>query len=120
MNPEVTSYIDGLQPWQAEICTALRDGIHATVPGVQERLQYRKPHFLKDGKYLAVLSPAKAQVTVTVFNATAIDAPDGYFDGGGPPDRQSVKIREGQAFDYALLAGLVAQAAGAGAGANTP
>lgn len=111
MNPDVTQYIATLQPWQAEICSAIRDRIHRAVPDVQERLQYKKPHFLKDGHYLAVLSPAKAQVTLTVFNATDLDAPDGLFDAGGPPERKTVKIKEGQEVDYDLLAQLVGQAA---------
>ncbi len=111
MNPEVTEHIENLQPWQAEICNAIRDRIHQSVPDVQERLQYKKPHFLKDGKYLAVLSSAKAQVTLTVFNATDMDAPEGVFEAGGPPERRTVRIKEGQEVDYDLLAQLVAQAA---------
>lgn len=111
MNPDVTEYIANTQPWQAEIANALRDRIHTAVPDVQERLQYKKPHFLKDGKYLAVLSPAKSQVTLTLFNATDLDAPDGVFEPDGPPERKSVKIKEGQDVDYDLLARLVAQAA---------
>ncbi|MEJ7902278.1 MAG: DUF1801 domain-containing protein [Thermomicrobiales bacterium] len=111
MNPDVTSYIANIQPWQADICNAIRDRIHQAVPDVQERLQYKKPHFLKDGNYLAVLSPAKAQVTLTVFNATDLDAPDGLFEPGGPPERKAVKIKDGQQVDYDVLAKLVAKAA---------
>jgi hypothetical protein len=111
MNPEVTEHIENIQPWQAEICNAIRERIHQSVPEVQERLQYKKPHFLKDGKYLAVISPAKAQVTLTVFNATDLDAPDGLFEPDGPPERKTVKIKDGQEVDYDLLAQLVAQAA---------
>ena len=111
MNPEVTEHIENIQPWQAEICNAIRDRIHQSLPDVQERLQYKKPHFLKDGKYLAVLSPAKAQVSLTVFNATELDAPDGVFEADGPPQRKTVKIKDGQEVDYDLLGRLVAQAA---------
>lgn len=111
MNPDVTEYITTLQPWQAESCNAIRDHIHQAVPEAQERLQYRKPHFLKDGHYLAVLPPARAQVTLTVFNTTALNAPDGVFDAGGPPERKTVKIKDGQEVDYDLLAQFVAQAA---------
>jgi len=111
INPDVTAYIENIQPWQAEICNAIRDRIHQSLPDVQERLQYKKPHFLKDGQYLAVLSPAKAQVSLTVFNATDLDAPDGLFEAGGPPERKTVKIRDGQEVDYDLLVQLVSQAA---------
>ncbi|MDQ3654269.1 MAG: DUF1801 domain-containing protein [Chloroflexota bacterium] len=111
MNPEVTDYIANIQPWQAEICNAIRDRIHQSVPDVQERLQYKKPHFLKDGQYVAVLSPAKAQVSLTVFNAQDLDAPEGVFEADGPPERKTVKIKDGQEVDYDLLAKFIAQAA---------
>ncbi len=111
MNPDVTAYIENIQPWQTDICNAIRDRIHQFVPGVQERLQYKKPHFLKDGQYLAVLSPAKAQVSLTVFNATELAAPEGLFEADGPPERKTVKIKDGQEVDYDLLGRLVAQAA---------
>jgi len=30
MNPEVTEHIENIQPWQADICNAIRDRIHHT------------------------------------------------------------------------------------------
>ena len=112
MNQEVTDYIQSLaQPWQVELCTAMRQRIHDAVPDVTERLQYRKPHFLKNGAYLAVLGPAKGWVTLMIFNAADLDAPDGTFEPGGPPERRNVKIREGQDVDIDVLGKLVAQAA---------
>jgi len=112
MNQDVTDYIQGLdQPWKVEACTAIRQRIHESVPDVAERLQYKKPHFLKDGKYLAVLGPAKGWVSVTIFNAIGLEAPEGTFEPGGAPERKNVKIREGQDIDGDLLGKLVAQAA---------
>ncbi len=112
MNQDVTDYIQGLaQPWQVEVCTAIRQRIHQAAPDVEERLQYKKPHFLKDGKYLAVLGPAKGWVTFTIFNAAELDAPDGTFEPGGAPDRKNVRLREGQVIDEDLLGKLVTQAA---------
>jgi len=112
MNQDVTDYIQGLdQPWKIEVCTAIRQRIHESVPDVAERLQYKKPHFLKDGKYLAVLGPAKGWVSFTIFNATELEAPDGTFEPGGAPERKNVKIREDQNIDHDLLGKLVAQAA---------
>ncbi len=112
MNQDVTDYIEGFaQPWQVEVCTAIRQRIHDTVPDVEERLQYKKPHFLKNGTYLAVLGPAKGLVTFTMFNAAGLDAPDGTFEPGGAPERKNIRIREGQAVDHDLLGRLVTQAA---------
>ncbi len=111
---EVSSYIDKLaQPWQADVCRSLHQIVHQTIPGVDERLQYGKPHFLKDGKYACVLGTAKGWVSFTIFNAAALDAADGLFEPG-PAERKTIKIRQGQAVDYELIGRLLSQAANAG------
>lgn len=57
MNQEVTEFIEAIkEPWQVELCLRLRDVVHQAIPDVQERIQYKKPHFLKNGKYAAVIS----------------------------------------------------------------
>lgn len=110
MNQAVTDYIENIkQTWQIEICQQLRQLIHQAVPEVEERIQYGKPHFLKNSKYACVLGTAKGWVSFTIFNAQEIDAP--FFEAG-PPERKTVKIKEGQAVDYDLLAQLVQKAAG--------
>jgi hypothetical protein len=111
MNQQVTEYIENIKlPWQAEICTQLREIILKAIPDTEERIQYGKPHFLKKGKYAAVLGTAKGWVSFTIFNATSVEGPDGLFEDGAP-DRKTVKIKEGQTVDYALLGKLLAQAA---------
>lgn len=48
MNQEVIDFIEALkEPWQVELSTNLREAIHQAIPDVQERIQYKKPHFLK-------------------------------------------------------------------------
>ncbi len=111
MNPEVTEYIQNLLPWQAEICNTMREVVHKAIPDVAERIQYKKPHFLKDGHYAAVLSPAKAYVAFMIFNTQDLEIPDGLFEKGGPVERKTIKIKEGQEVDYDLLGSLLTQAA---------
>ena len=84
--------------------------IHRAIPEVTEKLQYGKPHYRKNNQYAAVIGTAKAWVTLTIFNATAIDAPDGLFEDG-PPERKTIKIREGQAIDEAQIEELLRQTA---------
>lgn len=109
MTEPVTEYIAKIaQKWQIEVVTHLREIIHEAIPDVQERIQYGKPHFLKDGKYAAMISTAKAWVTFTIFNATALEAEEGFFEPGDP-ERKTVKIREGQAVDYERLATFLHQ-----------
>jgi hypothetical protein len=111
MNPQVTEYIDKIaQPWQAEVCARLREIVQQAVPEVEERIQYGKPHFLKHGKYACVLGTAKGWVSFTIFNAGALEAPEGLFEPGDP-NRKTVKIKEGQSVDYDLISKLVQQAA---------
>jgi hypothetical protein len=107
----VTDFIQALDaPWQIEACEALRALVHDAVPDVAERIQYKKPHFLKNGSYLAVIAPAKGWVSFAIFNATDLEAPEGFFQKG-PPERKTVRILEGQATDYAFIGDLVKQAA---------
>lgn len=115
MNQDVTDYINNLndkpkQAWQVDVCHQLRKIVHEAVPDIEERIQYGKPHFLKKGKYAFVLGTAKGWVTFTIFNAAALSAPDGFFEPGDS-DRKTIKVLEGQAVDFELLAKLVQQAA---------
>ena len=111
MTQPVTDYLENLkQPWQVEVCTRLDQAVRDAIPDVEDRIQYGKPHYLKNKKYAAVISAAKAGVTLTIFNATALDAPD-LFEEGGAPERKNVKIKDGQAVDYDRIQTMVEQAA---------
>lgn len=115
MNPEITTCIEKLTPqdWQISICNQVRQVIHEVIPDVQERLQYGKPHFLKNGKYVAVLGPAKGRVSFTLFNAANIEAPDGLFEPSDVADRRTIKFKADQNVDAELLTKLVSAAVGA-------
>lgn len=111
MNEAVTEYIENIKvDWQAEIGRKLHEAVSQAEPEVTERIQYGKPHFLKNGKYLAVLGTAKDWVSFTIFNATALVGPADFFEAG-PPERKTVKIRKGQDVDYGLVESLVKEAA---------
>jgi hypothetical protein len=84
--------------------------IYEALPDVEERLQYGKPHFLKNGQYAFVMGTAKEWVSFTIFNAQALDTPDGLFETSENGDRKTLKIRAGQVVDDDLLANLVRQA----------
>lgn len=113
MNQIVADYVQKInQPWQVEICTKLDEIIRQAIPDVQERIQYGKPHYLKDGKYACVFGTAKGWVSFTIFNAKSLEAPEGFFEPGDP-DRKTVKIKEGQAVDYDVLKQYIQQAANA-------
>jgi hypothetical protein len=111
MNQAVTEFIQkNNQIWQIELCASIRETIHESVPDVTERIQYGKPHFLKDGRYLCVLGIAKAGVSLTIFNASKLNAPKGFFEPGGSPERKTLKLRQGAELDHGLLRSLLQQA----------
>jgi hypothetical protein len=109
MNQEVTDFIEGLtESWQEELSTNLREVVHQAIPDVHERIQYKKPHFLKNGKYAAVISTSKDAVSFTIFNATALELPEDMFNG--PPERKTLKLRKGDTIDRGQLVSLVTRA----------
>ncbi|MNU94938.1 hypothetical protein D3C71_849360 [compost metagenome] len=106
-NEEVTAFIEGMgAPWQAELSDRLREMIHQTIPSVEERIQYKKPHFLKNGHYAAVISSSKDAFAFMIMNATGLDFPKGFE---GPPERKWIKINKGDSPDYTLLSSLLSQ-----------
>ncbi|MDG0814087.1 DUF1801 domain-containing protein [Cohnella rhizosphaerae] len=112
MNPEVAQFIADLkEPWQAERCNALRELTLAVIPDALERMQYKKPHYLKNGKYAAVISTSKDAVSYTVFNAAGVAFPEGAWSG--PPERKTIKIGKAQDVDKEALADLLRQASAA-------
>jgi hypothetical protein len=112
MNPEITTYIDALSmDWQKVLCTQLRAIIHSAIPEATEKIQYGKPHFFKNKKYIAVLGPAKGWVSFTLFNATNVEAPDGTFEPSDITERRTIKFKSGQQPDAALLTKMIAVAA---------
>lgn len=109
MNQEVTDFIGAIQePWQKELAVSLREVVRQAIPEASERIQYKKPHFLKNGKYAAVISTSKDAVSFTIFNAAGLELPEGKFDG--PPERKTLKLRKGDTFDPGQLVAWVGQA----------
>lgn len=110
MNQEVTAFIENLgQPWKVELCERLRQLVHEAIPEADERIQYKKPHFLKNGHYAAVISPSKDAIAFMIMNADGVEFPAGFE---GPAERKWIKIREGGSPDYDLLTRLLVQASG--------
>ena len=110
MNPEVSEYIEQIpQAWQVDVANSLRAMVRETIPDVEERIQYKKPHFMKDGHYAAVLSPAKGHLSFMIFNTQNVTLPAGVFQKG-PVERSTIRIMEGDQVDYAMLGSSLSQA----------
>lgn len=112
-NKDITKYIEALdQDWKKTICNKVRDIIAKEAPDAEEVMQWSMPHYKKNGKYLAVVRATKATINVTIFNADKLDAPKDYFESGDDM-RKTVKFKEADTVDYALLAKLIKQSASA-------
>jgi hypothetical protein len=112
MNQDVTEYIAKVKlDWQVELCNQLRQIIYQAIPDVDERIQYGKPHYRQNGKYICVLGTAKEWVSFTIFNASALEAPAGFFEASDVTDRKTIKIHKGQSVDEERVTKLLQQAA---------
>ena len=111
MSDDVTQYINKAQPWQADVCEKLRALVAQTIPDVEERLQYGKPHYLKNGQHAAVIAVAKDKVSFMVFNATDVPEVKGFLRALGNGERKAVDIKEGQDVDYGAVAGILEKTA---------
>jgi hypothetical protein len=112
MNHDVTTYIEGTKPWQAEVCNALRTMAHRVLPDVEEAFQYGKPHFVREDRNVAVLHVAAAKVSFMVFDAGAVEPVPGLLRSLGSGDRKVVDIRKGESLDLAFLTDLLRRTAG--------
>jgi hypothetical protein len=109
MHNDVTKYFDKALPWQQEVCQNLRELVRQTIPGVEEKLEYGKPHFLKNDQHAAVIHVAKDKISFMLFNAADVEPVKGVLRSLGKGDRKAVDISEGQDVDYGLLAGILAK-----------
>ena len=108
MSQEVISFIENLsQPWQVDVGVKLRQMVHDAIPEIEERIQYKKPHFLKNGHYAAVISPSKDAISFMIMNTANLEVPKNF---DGPPERKWLKIRKDDTPDYELLSKLLVQA----------
>ncbi|GAA0384943.1 hypothetical protein GCM10009530_39810 [Microbispora corallina] len=107
MNDDVTTYINRGLPWQVEVCEKLRQLVHRTVPDVEERLEYGKPHFASHSRHVAAIHVARGKISFLIFNAGGIDPVKGILRSLGNGDRKAADISEGQAVDYELLADVL-------------
>ncbi|GAA1558532.1 hypothetical protein GCM10009827_094370 [Dactylosporangium maewongense] len=112
MSQDVTDYLAKTKPWQQDLCATLRRTVLDTVPGVEEAIQYGKPHFNLAGQNTAVLHVAAAKVSFMVFGAGEVDPVPGVLRSMGNGDRKVVDLAEGDTVDTDFIAGLLRRTTG--------
>lgn len=103
MHPEVTNYIAKAPEEQRRIMEAVRQLIHAAVPGVNEEFKWSRPVY-RSTKDFAYLKSAKAYVSFGFMEAGKLHDPDGRLEGTGK-DMRHIKLRTLADVDEKLLKG---------------
>ena len=81
-DPRVTAYLDGLPAWQREICSQVRDLVHAADPDVEETIKRSvQPYFVLEGNICALLA-AKDHVNVFLNDGAIVPDPEGIITAG--------------------------------------
>ena len=81
-DPRVDAYLDGLPAWQREICSKVRDLVHAADPDVEETIKRTvQPYFVLDGNICALLA-AKDHVNVFLYDGAIVPDPEGIITAG--------------------------------------
>lgn len=81
-DPRVDAYIDALPDWQRDICSQVRNIVHACDPDVVETVKRTvQPYFVLDGNICALLA-AKDHVNVFVYDGGVVPDPHGLVTAG--------------------------------------
>lgn len=81
-DPRVDAYLEGLPAWQRQICSQVRDLVHAADPEVEETIKRTvRPYFVLDGNICALLA-AKDHVNVFLYDGAIVPDPEGIITAG--------------------------------------
>jgi hypothetical protein len=107
-DPRVDAYIAALPSWQQELCSRLRDLIHAVDPEMTETVKRRdRPYFVLQGNVCALLA-AKDHVNLFLYDGGIVPDPNGLMTGGHDnTTARTIAFREGQSIDAPALALLL-------------
>jgi hypothetical protein len=109
-DPRVDAYIDALPSWQRDICSEVRDLVHAVDPAVVETIKRTvQPYFVLDGNICALLA-AKDHVNVFLYDGGIVPDPEGIITAGHDNSTaRTVSFRAGEAINAGALSAMFAQ-----------
>ena len=81
-DPRVDAFIAALPDWQQDICSQVRELVHAADPAVEETIKRTtQPYFVLDGNICALLA-AKDHVNVFLYDGGIVPDPQRIITGG--------------------------------------
>ncbi len=109
-DPRVDAYLNVLPDWQREICSQVRDLVHAADPGVEETIKRRvQPYFVLDGNICALLA-AKDHVNVFLYDGAIVPDPEGIITAGHDnKTARTVAVRQGEKINARALTAMFRQ-----------
>ena len=109
-DPRVDAYIDGLPPWQQDVCREVRDLVHAADPEVEETIKRtRQPYFVLSGNICALLA-AKDHVNVFLYDGAIVPDPEGIITAGHDnKTARTVAFRPGETINAGALTAMFRQ-----------
>ena len=109
-DPRVDAYIDGLPAWQQEICSQVRDLVHAADPDVQETIKRTvQPYFVLDGNICALLA-TKDHVNVFLYDGAIVPDPEGIITAGHDnKTARTVAVHKGETINGSALTTMFRQ-----------
>jgi hypothetical protein len=109
-DPRVDAYLDGLATWQREMCSQVRDLVHAADPDVEETIKRRvQPYFVLDGNICALLA-TKDHVNVFLYDGAIVPDPEGIITAGHDnKTARTVAIRKDEKINKRALMAMFRQ-----------
>ena len=109
-DPRVDAYLDRLPGWQRELCSQVRDLVHAADPDVEETIKRRvQPYFVLDGNICALLA-AKDHVNVFLYDGAIVPDPEGIITAGHDnKTARTVAYRRGDTVNEGALLAMFRQ-----------
>jgi hypothetical protein len=106
-HPHVDAYIEGLPPWQQQICRELREIIWAADPDIEETIKRSvQPYFVLEGNVCAFLA-TKDHINLFLYDPTVPD-PSGLINQGHDnATARAMQIFEGDTITRSALTDLL-------------
>ena len=109
-DPRVDAYLAPLPAWQREICSQVRDLVHAADPDVEETIKRTvQPYFVLDGNVCALLA-AKDHISIFLYDGAIVPDPEGIITAGHDnKTARTVAFRKGETINEPALLAMFRQ-----------
>jgi hypothetical protein len=104
----VDAYITGLEAWQAEIVSSVRQIVLKTAPEAEEAIKWAQPVYSSSGPF-AYIKAFKNSVNFGFWRGVDLDDPQGILEGSGEKMRH-VKLSSLDDIDEQAFSDFIQQA----------